>query len=300
MLDLISPPSGAPLVSALGDIGGFRHDDVEEVPELMFTSPYFTSTNSLDFAELNPSVMVRAGSFDKAERPNDMRVAFSTNGGANWFQAQEPGGVTGGGTVAAAVDGSRFVWSPQGTGVHFSVGFGNTWQQSSGIPAGARVESDRVDPRMFYGYANGTFYVSTDGGATFTQTGASGLPTEGVKFTAVPGMEGEIWLAGTGGLWRSSDAGDTFTPMPGVESSRNVGFGAAAPGEDYHAVYAVATIDGVEGVWRSDDAAFSWDRVNDDGHQYGNMGEALTGDPNVYGRVYLGTNGRGVLVGDPQ
>jgi xyloglucan-specific exo-beta-1,4-glucanase len=39
-------------------------------------------------------------------------------------------------------------------------------------------------------------------------------------------------------------------------------------------------------------------RINDDKHQYGNAGDAITGDPRVYGRVYLGTNGRGVVVGD--
>jgi xyloglucan-specific exo-beta-1,4-glucanase len=299
VLDLISPPSGAPLISGLGDIGGFRHTDLDRIPATMFTSPVFTTTTSLDYAERSPSIMVRAGNFDTANRPDDRRIAFSTDGGANWFQATEPGGVTGGGTVAAAADGSRFVWSPQGTGVHYTVGLGNTWQPSAGIPAGAVVESDRVAVGQFYGYANGAFSISTDGGATFTQTGASGLPTQGVKFKAVPGVEGEIWLAGAGGLWRSTDAGTSFARVAGVESSVNVAFGAAAPGRDSMAVYSVATIDGVTGVFRSDDVGGSWLRINDDQHQYGNMGEALTGDPRVHGRVYLGTNGRGILVGEP-
>ncbi|GAA3418487.1 fibronectin type III domain-containing protein [Streptosporangium vulgare] len=52
------------------------------------------------------------------------------------------------------------------------------------------------------------------------------------------------------------------------------------------------------GVFRSDDTGASWVRINDDKHQYGNAGEALTGDPRVYGRVYLGTNGRGVVYAD--
>ena len=37
--------------------------------------------------------MVRAGNFTDSDRPNDSHVAFSTDGGANWFQGSEPGGV---------------------------------------------------------------------------------------------------------------------------------------------------------------------------------------------------------------
>jgi hypothetical protein len=297
-LDLVSPPSGAPLVSGLGDVGGFRHNSLTSVPSTMFTQPNFTSTRSLDYAELNPSVMVRAGDFTDSERPGDSHAAFSTDGGANWFQGSEPGGVNSGGTIAAAADGSRFVWAPGDPGiqVHFSVGFGNSWQQSQGVPANAVVESDRVNPQKFYALANGTFYVSTNGGQSFTAA-ATGLPGTG-KFKAVPGREGDIWLAGETGLFRSTNSGTSFSQVSNVTDAVNVAFGAAAPGQSYQAIYLVGTVGGVTGVFRSDNTAGSWLRINDDDHQWGNMGEALSGDPRVYGRVYLGTNGRGVLYGD--
>ncbi len=298
VLDLISPPSGAPLLSALGDVGGFRHTDLTQVPELMYTQPLFTNTTSLDYAETNPGTVVRTGSADSGPH-----VAFSTDNGAHWFAGQDPGGVTGGGTVAAAADGSRFVWSPEGAGVHTTAGFGNSWTPAAGIPAGATVEADRVDPQKFYGFAAGTFYVSTDGGATFTAQPSAGLPPSGnVRFQAVPGREGDVWLAGgsgdTYGLWHSTDSGATFDRVPGLDEADTIGFGKAAPGAAYQALYTSAKIDGVRGIFRSTDAGATWERINDDAHQWGWTGAAITGDPRVYGRVYVSTNGRGVVYGD--
>lgn len=300
--DLISPPSGAPLLSAQLDLGGFRHNDLD-TPPMMFVSPVFSSATSLDYAELNPTIIVRAGNFTDSDRPNDSHAAFSTDGGTNWFQGTEPSGVNSGGTIAAAADGSRFVWAPDDSGqsVVYSVGFGNSWTASTGIPANATVESDRVNPMKFYGLKNGTFYVSTNGGVSFTAK-ATGLPTEsnfGVKFHAVPGHEGDIWLTGETALYRSTDSGTTFTQIAGVEEATNIGFGKPATGQTYHSLYLVGTVDGVQGLFRSDDVGTSWVRINDDQHQYGNWGEALSGDPRIYGRVYVGTNGRGVIYGDP-
>ncbi|WP_338702198.1 cellulose binding domain-containing protein [Streptomyces sp. Q6] len=296
--DIASPPTGAPLLSALGDIGGFRHTDLTKVPSMMFTSPNFTSSTSLDFAESKPDVVVRAGNVDSGAH-----VALSNDNGADWYAAgADPAGVTGGGTVAASADGGRFVWSPDGAGVQ--TGTGASWTASSGVPAGAVVESDRSSASTFYAFKSGTFYASSDGGATFTAKASSGLPTDGpVRFKAVPGAKGDIWLAGGStkgayGLWHSTDGGATFTKLSNVEQADTIGFGKAAPGATYQTLYASAKIGGVRGIFRSTDAGASWTRVNDDAHQWGWTGAAITGDPRVYGRVYVSTNGRGVIYGD--
>ncbi|MFF5840567.1 cellulose binding domain-containing protein [Streptomyces massasporeus] len=297
--DLASPPSGAPLLSALGDIGGFRHTDLTKVPSMMFTQPNFTTTTSLDFAESNPNTVVRTGNLDSGPH-----IAFSTDNGANWFAGTDPSGVSGGGTVASAADGTRFVWSPEGAGVHHATGFGTSWQASAGIPAGAIVESDRVDAKTFYGFKSGKFYVSTDGGATFKASPASGLPGgDSVRFKALPGGKGDVWLAGGAadggyGLWHSTDGGASFTKLSNVEQADTIGFGKAAPGASYQTLYTSAKIGGVRGVFRSTDKGASWTRINDDAHQWGWTGAAITGDRRVYGRVYVSTNGRGVLYGD--
>ncbi len=300
--DLVSPPSGAPLLSALGDIAGFRHDDLTVVPAAQFT-PINGSNTSIDFAELSPSYVVRVGngSTDSCEKS----IAISTNGGSSWAPpSSQPSGLTGGGTVAvAASGGGKIVWSPAGVGVYYTTSGGKIWKAASGVPAGARVGSDRVNASKFYAFASGTFYLSTNGGASFVTGAAVGLPGS-AKLKAVPGHEGDIWLAGGNaggeyGLWHSTDSGQSFVKLTNLDEADAVGFGKAAPGQTYPALYVSAKIAGVRGVYRSDDGGLSWVRINDDAHQYAFTGAAITGDPRVYGRVYVSSNGRGILYGDP-
>ncbi|MEU8228180.1 cellulose binding domain-containing protein [Actinoplanes sp. NPDC048967] len=293
VLDLASPPSGAPLVSALGDIGGFHHADLDTVPASFHDTPSLGSNTSLDFAELSPAFFVRVGNADAAPH-----IGVSTDGGKNWYNGQEPAGVTGGGKVAVGADANAVVWAPAGVGVHYSTTRGSSWTASTGIPAGAEIVSDRVNPKTFYGYAAGKVYVSKDGGATFTASAATVPTTGNVKLHTVAGRTGDVWLAGETGLLHSTDAGATFTAVSGVSKAINVSTGKAAPGAAYPAVFTIGTVGGVAGVFRSDNGGAGWVRINDDAHQYGNAGEALAGDPRVYGRVYLGTNGRGILYAD--
>ena len=55
-------------------------------------------------------------------------------------------------------------------------------------------------------------------------------------------------------------------------------------------------VDGTNGIFRSDDQGATWVRVTDDAHEFGSV-NTLAGDRNLYGRVYLGTGCRGVMVG---
>ena len=72
VLDLASPPSGAPLVSALGDISGFYHADLDAVQPSIHDTPSLTSNTSLDFAELSLAVFTR-----HFERTHATRVVFA-------------------------------------------------------------------------------------------------------------------------------------------------------------------------------------------------------------------------------
>jgi xyloglucan-specific exo-beta-1,4-glucanase len=164
-------------------------------------------------------------------------------------------------------------------------------------------EGDSVNPTKFYAYdpEGGTVYSSTDGGSSFAA--AATLPTDGARrVRAVPGVEGELWVALNGaGLRRSVDSGASFEAIAAVQSCRAVGFGAPKNAGGFPSVYIWgAAGGGPRGLYRSDDAGASFVRINDDAHEYGGPGngELVIGDANVYGRVYMSSAGRGLILGE--
>jgi len=314
VLDLVSPPAGggAHLYSALGDIGGFIHTSMTTAPAFPYAIPFFGTRTSIDYAELSPQFMVLVGDGSPTASPAITSSAFTYSGGTSetaWFAGtvDPPGYSTnGGGTVAAAADASRVVWNPTGMSAFYSTANGSSWTASTGLPSGGIIASDRVNPLQFYDYAAGQFYVSTNGGVSFAATAATGLPASGdnVNFRAVPGHQGDIWLAGgstnTGdvyGLWHSTNAGASFTQLTNVQQADTVGFGMAAPGASYPTLFTNAEINGVRGIFASTNQGVTWTQINDSAHEYGLTGATITGDPQVFGTVYLGTNGRGIVMG---
>ena len=195
-----------------------------------------------------------------------------------------------------------FVWAPRDGRPSYSRDRGATWTACAGYTSGTRVYADRVNPLKFYASGGNRAYLSTDGGVTFTQAGA--VPS--AKLRPVFGIEGELWAASTAtgmmGLYRSKDSGATWTQLPQIANAAAVGFGMAAPGQTYPAVYISAQLNNTWGVYRCDnagDGGTTWQRIDDEQHQFGYVTQ-VAGDQRRYGRVYIGTGGRGVLYGDPQ
>ncbi|PBC78535.1 photosystem II stability/assembly factor-like uncharacterized protein [Streptomyces sp. TLI_235] len=294
LADAIAPPGGATVITSMGDQGGFRHDSLTEVPAGRLKNPLMSSSTDIDFAQSNPSMMVRVG------RGGAQDGAYSTDGGSSWngFKS-EPVSSSQMGHVALAADGSTIVWTEDGQVPYRSTDKGSSWSKVSGLGTDAEVVADRSSGNTFYSLSGGTLYASTDGGATFTaRTG--NLPSG--RLTAVPGIAGDLWISGGGkGLLHSTDGGRTFTPLGSVQSASALGFGKAAFGANYQALYLIGTVKDVTGVFRSTDKGATWLRVNDDAHQWGAIGSLgiITGDPDTFGRVYIGTNGRGLQYGDP-
>jgi hypothetical protein len=221
------------------------------------------------------------------------------------------GGGGGGSFITVSQDGETLLAS-SGTGIFISRDKGTNWTASTGLFDGARPFADRVAPVTFYALdnANAKIYTSTDSGATFTAKPVTGLPQGGAarggrggggggpRIKASFGRAGELWLASGGSLYRSTDGGATFALSSSNISVQNFAFGKAAPNRENPAIFATGTVGGVQGIFRSDDNGASWVRVNDDQHQFGGSPSVMTADPRIYGRVYIGMNGRGIQYGD--
>lgn len=308
VLTVASPPAGVHLLSGEGDVCGYRHDNFN-VSQPPFQHPWMQTVASLDFAESNPSLVARVGLLDYN---GNAAGAYSLDQGATWTQfASNPAGSAGistglySATIAVSADGKTMVWAPSAAPPSYSRDWGATWTASTGAVANLFIASDRVNANKFYGFdgATGSVYISTDGGATFAVKAPRLPPDAGSNITnearprTVPGREGDLWLPLAGGLYHSTDSGASFTRIGAMQSSSLVGFGRAAPNAAYPAVYVVGTVGYVYGIFRSDDGGAAWTRINDDNHQFGLL-SVISGDPRIYGRVYLGTSGRGILYGD--
>jgi photosystem II stability/assembly factor-like uncharacterized protein len=214
---------------------------------------------------------------------------------------------------------------------YYTTNNGATWTATNlpvpvqtSINSAYHLAADRQNPNKVYAYdsggarwsnTNGSFYYSTDGGKTFTKSldaTLAGLSFQqwGMTWLAVnPNAEGDVWLTNGDNVYHSTDSGVSWIKLTSMASifvgkqdhysgpssygAVRLALGKPVPGGSYSAaVYLIGTVNGVSGLFRSDDAGVTWTRINDDAHQWGGVG-AIAADNNVAGRVYLA--GRGVL-----
>ena len=307
VLALISPTAGAHVLSGTGDVGGFRHDDFTTSPFTMMTNPIFGNGTGLDWAGQVPNFIVRTGN----TAPNG---AYSTDGGTTWT----PFVTTLSSTslkVAVSADASVIYLSNRqysldnGTTITSTPTTGTGSLPSSGLSA---IFADKVRSKVFYAFSsNGNFYStykadSSEDGHTWTLM-SNTLPHSAAGIIVpVYNRAGDIWLSQSTALYHSTDFGTTWTKVNAsgtpakLTNLTTIAVGAPKTATAYPSLFVYGTYNGIQGIFRSDTQGTSWIRVSDDLHNYGGPETQPTfvGDPRVYGRIYMGMNGRGIIYGD--
>ena len=225
------------------------------------------------------------------------------------------------------------VWAPAESVPAWTADSGNTWTytnlpalQNAWVSRGYHVVADRKNPNKVYAYNSGgawwqlwanetpRFFTSTDGGHTFTESATfkNGASLNSFSVTSVavnPNVEGDIWVVDGFSILHSTDSGANWTKLnvtqsiadpnnyyqPKIYGATSITLGKAPAGARYSAsIYIVGVINGQWGLYRSDDGAANWTRINDDRHQYAGISN-LAADQTVPGRVYFAGAARGVL-----
>lgn len=334
-LDIVSIPNG-PLVTAIGDYDGGVYTDINAPVKRHF--PTVGSTESMGYAPLT-GTLVRTGvvtEYLQYESKNHNMMYRSDDFGKTWTDMEVDGILKGSkGIVALSADGKVIMHKPENGSTYYrSADNGKTWTAVDLSAGNGRMTPDPVNPNVFYlAGDNGEFYVSNDAGVSFKQI--SNLKTkenwsgDGNPIRTVPGREGHVWVARDQnqiwqtdgythhGLSYTEDGGKTWNDCDIVGTAVAVGIGKAKEGADYETIYIWGgTKDSVGemqwggteykystiGIYRSTDKCKTFERINDDMHQFGGPGNGkfVQGDMNNFGVVYMSTVGRGTIVGAPE
>jgi hypothetical protein len=300
---------GVPLYSAMGDIGGFAHTTLAFSPAQ--GSAGTASTTATDYAGAATNDAVLLGTIWTTDG------GYTTNGSTFTGFSTNPGGGTtfSGGTIAISANGSTIVWAPSSQTAYYSTNNGASWTKSTlgasgALPTGGKIVSDKVNPNDFYYWTENTsdnswtLYISSDGGHTFNASAGGSLGTGNATLVANQFVAGQLWLGTYGGVYESTNFGASFTHSGSFSdniSSNDFAVGAAAPGNSVPSLYMYGIPSGktFQGIYRSDDGGNTWLLLNDTAHQWGGLIQTLSADPNVFGRLYIGVNGRGIIMGNP-
>ncbi|GAB5080959.1 dockerin type I domain-containing protein [Hominimerdicola sp. 21CYCFAH17_S] len=283
------------LYSIMGDIYGFRHDDVSKAPKEHYGD--FKST-SLDCAGQDYHYVVRATDEDSGT------VYYSSDAAQTWQEVEslpDESLEKSGGQVKLSADGKTIFWQPGMAGVRpfVSDDFGKTWTECEDVPAGSIIETDKVNPKKFYAAYDGFFYMSEDGGKSFEQI--ANFLVSNITYEACPDTEGDLWIAvGSGGVYYlDTSTGELASVSKDIQACDALGLGKAEKDGDYMTLYMIGEANNEgHGVYMSQDKGVTWTRINDDTEKWGNVNPNISGDPKTFGRCYISTNGRGIIMGN--
>lgn len=316
--DVIAPPGGHP-IAAMWDLGAFYFTDPDQYTAQK-SHPGFMSAWALDWCPANPQFIaaVFRSHLDHVEYPRSS--GYSTDGGRTWtrFSALEkgtaPADLEYGVIAVSATNPDNILWSPsRGALPYYTTDRGATWTRSTLEGTAATGQhahfaslkplcADRVLPDTFYLYTPQEGLLrSTDGGASFAKVGAP-LPNRwSLILKSTPGHAGHLWFAdGAGrGLFHSSDGGVSWEELPGLQKAYNVGLGKAQRADGYPTLFVAGVVDGRTGIYRSTDRGKTWSAIGAYPLGITDWIDALDGDKEVFGKVYVGFAGSGFAYGEP-
>jgi hypothetical protein len=327
--DVVAMPGGK-ILTAAWDRLGFLHRDLDRGPEAQLgLTDDFNSGWSLATTPANPDFVAMT----VTHHINHSKVfsGTSSDGGVTWQRfssvnaegKNKPEGLRFGEMVVAADRTDNLVWHPRSSEkfLRYSTDGGATWNASNieledwhGYFFGnrRRLAADGALPGTFYlhQWKPGSILVSTNHGAIFTDTGGRLTSwTHHSQLKGVPGRAGHLWFAHgrdfparNDALSHSSDSGVTWTPISFFDQAWAFGFGKAATSDGYPTlfVYGRSATDSQWGVWRSSDEGATWDRIAEFPLGIFDVVMTVAGDPDIFGRVYIGWSGNGFAYGQPK
>lgn len=325
--DIVALPGGH-TVKTTWDRMGFHHTDPDAFPSSQLgLTDSFTSGWSLATTVANPNFVAAVVSDHRFCCGDNVYAGYSENSGQSWTRfpanasgVNNPADLRFGELVVSASSTQNMVWLPRygAQNLYYTINSGSSWQRASislddwnGYFFGnrKRLAADGSVGGMFYIYrwTDGSVYASTNQGQTFTDAGGR-LPsyTYWSQLKGAPGRAGHLWfaagfdqMAGSNGLYRSTDGAGSFTQITAVEEAWAVGFGRPSSEGSYPTVFIYGLVNGQWGVYRSTDEGANWVRIAT--HPLGLFDKvvAVTGDPDVFGKVYIGWSGNSFAYGVP-
>lgn len=292
------------LYSTLGDLYGFRHDDVTKAPNEHW-GVYSFKADDLAVAAADPNIVVRTTKDSSGVAKNS--ICYSTDGTKTWqFVESLPEGIDkfAGGNVTLSADGKTLLYIPDsGSYTTFVTDdWGKTWTASEGLGVNPKIVADGVNPDKFYAVSGSGIYISKNKGKTFEIIASTMVSN--LSITVNKEVEGDLWISISSGpvyYIENADVGAELKLVEGdIDTSYSVSVGAPEKEGEYGAIYIYGSVDGKgEGVYQSNDKGKTWVKMNNENEKWGNVNRnMLEADPKTYGRVYLSTNGRGIIMSD--
>ncbi len=308
VLTLVAPSSGPLLYSGLADVSGFIHKNTTYYPGQRIAN--FNECFSISVCESDPAHIVLLGAQDWYGDKSTLLT--SCDFGENWTERALPGEEILGRIAISALNPSHLVYLAGSGNVYYSLNKGESWEKGENAPVGTIKLKDIWNRNKILAsdLVNGCFYIMKEGilytsinGISWEEKGKIPVPRLQDRFMNIapcPGRPGEIWVClGTDGLWKTTDSGVSFHRIENFENARLICWGTSAPNSHTPTAFAFGVKQGKWGIYRSIDMGKNWVKIHNDHHQFPTGVSAIDGDKNVFGRIYVGTNGYGISYGEP-